>query len=126
MNVYECSTTGCTLGSRATKGRFTGGATKEQITNLTGDPEPEHFGEGVCPNCGEPGELLDEEYEVAPEGNDPHQEIHDQVAARVADDQDELTAENAQAVVNELVEAKEGNGAEEVEAVETVEEGDKQ
>jgi hypothetical protein len=53
--VYRCENAACTLGSKSDHGRFTGGMTKEQKTLLTGDPEPDRFGEGVCPNCGEPG-----------------------------------------------------------------------
>ena len=53
--VYECSNTACSLGTLVSPGTFTGGADKERITMLTGNPEPEFFGEGVCPNCGQPG-----------------------------------------------------------------------
>jgi hypothetical protein len=52
--TYTCTNAACTLGSRETPGRFTGGITKEQATMLTGDPDADH-GKGVCPNCGQPG-----------------------------------------------------------------------
>ena len=56
--VYECHNPHCTLGTPGSPGRFSGGATKEQITLLTGDPEPEDHGAGVCPNCGKKGEKV--------------------------------------------------------------------
>lgn len=51
--VYECTNKACTLGTPGQPGRFTGGATKDMIMMLTGDPDPEHHGAGVCPNCGQ-------------------------------------------------------------------------
>lgn len=53
--VYECENPNCALGTVGQPGRFTGGASKEFVTVLTGDPEPENHGAGVCPNCGQPG-----------------------------------------------------------------------
>lgn len=53
--TYLCGNQGCTLGTAGQPGRFTGGATKEQITLLTGDPDPKDHGAGVCPNCGQKG-----------------------------------------------------------------------
>lgn len=56
--TYLCMNKSCSLGSAGKSwqpGRFTGGITKEQVTLLTGDPEPKDHGQGVCPNCGEPG-----------------------------------------------------------------------
>lgn len=53
--VYECSNPACTLGTVGQPGRFTGGITPEQKSILTGDPEPDVHGDGVCPNCGKPG-----------------------------------------------------------------------
>lgn len=53
--VYECKNAACVLGTPGKPGYFTGGATKEQITVITGDPEPEQHGKGVCSNCGKPG-----------------------------------------------------------------------
>jgi hypothetical protein len=58
--VYECNYPACSLGTPGVPGRFTGGATKERITMLTGDPEPEQHGDGVCPNCGHPGKKVSE------------------------------------------------------------------
>ena len=54
--VYVCENPACTLGTAGKPGgRFTGGASKEMITLITGDPDPEKHGHGVCPNCGQPG-----------------------------------------------------------------------
>ena len=53
--TYECTNPACTLGTVGAPGRFTGGITKDQVTLLTGNPEPEDHGAGVCPNCGKPG-----------------------------------------------------------------------
>jgi hypothetical protein len=53
--TYLCENPACTLGAVGQPGRFTGGATKEMIRVLTGNPEPENYGHGVCPNCGTPG-----------------------------------------------------------------------
>jgi hypothetical protein len=50
--TYLCENPACTLGAVGQPGRFTGGATKEMIRVLTGNPEPENYGHGVCPNCG--------------------------------------------------------------------------
>lgn len=52
--IYECRNKRCDLGSRHDPGYFTGGITPEHALNLTGDPEAPS-GEGICPNCGEPG-----------------------------------------------------------------------
>ena len=101
--VYECNEPSCTLGGRGVPGRFSGGATKEMITTITGDPEPENHGEGVCPNCGEKGKLIEgAEFEPA-DGHDPYARHHKAVAARVDDPDDKLTADDAQAALMELV-----------------------
>jgi len=103
MKVYECESTSCTLGTRKTPGKFTGGATKEQITVLTGDPEPEHYGEGVCPSCGELATKSHTEPDPH-EGTDPYDELHQEIHARVMDENDPLTKDDAQAALMELVE----------------------
>jgi hypothetical protein len=54
--TYQCDNPACSLGAVGEPGHFTGGITKDQVTLLTGNPEPEHHGKGVCPNCGKPGE----------------------------------------------------------------------
>jgi hypothetical protein len=53
--TYFCENPACSLGAVGSPGRFTGGITPEQVRLLTGNPEPEDHGEGVCPNCGKPG-----------------------------------------------------------------------
>lgn len=53
--TYRCENPACSLGAVGHPGQFTGGATRDQITLLTGDPNPENHGNGVCPNCGKPG-----------------------------------------------------------------------
>jgi hypothetical protein len=53
--TYQCTNPACTLGTPGQPGLFTGGMSKEQATLLTGNPEPDHHGPGVCPNCGQPG-----------------------------------------------------------------------
>jgi hypothetical protein len=56
--VHVCENPACTLGTPGSPGRFTGGATKEQVLAITGNPDGDH-GDGVCPNCGERGEKFD-------------------------------------------------------------------
>lgn len=61
--VYVCENDLCPLGGVGVHGHFTGGITKEQLTLLTGKAE-EHmeegdYGQGVCPNCGQPGVEFD-------------------------------------------------------------------
>lgn len=51
---YRCETPTCPLGTPGNPGHFTGGITAEQALMITGDPDATH-GEGVCPNCGQPG-----------------------------------------------------------------------
>jgi hypothetical protein len=58
--TYECRNAACTLGTRSTPGRFTGGITAAGVALLTGAPEStlekgKDYGEGICPNCGEAG-----------------------------------------------------------------------
>lgn len=54
---YRCDYPACALGAVGQPGYFTGGISAEQATMLTGNPDPEYHGEGVCPNCGQPGTL---------------------------------------------------------------------
>lgn len=56
MKTYLCKNPACTLGTVGEPGRFSGGITKEQVTVLTGDPDPKDHGAGYCPNCGKKGE----------------------------------------------------------------------
>jgi len=58
--TYECDNAACALGTVGEPGRFTGGATAEQIAILTGKPQDElvdgtDYGDGFCPNCGQEG-----------------------------------------------------------------------
>lgn len=55
--TYRCENPACSLGAVGQPGLFTGGATKEFVTLLTGNPDPDKdsYGNGVCPNCGRPG-----------------------------------------------------------------------
>lgn len=101
--VYECQNEACSLGTPGTPGRFTGGATKEQITNLTGNPEPDKHGEGVCPNCGKPGKKAGSE-PVPHKGHDPYKSLHQQVQERVEDPDDKLNKDTAQDELVRLVE----------------------
>jgi hypothetical protein len=52
---YVCENPACSLGIVGAPGRFTGGLTEQQAFILTGDPEAVG-GEGICPNCGVPGQ----------------------------------------------------------------------
>jgi hypothetical protein len=110
--VYECTNESCSLGSMKTPGRFSGGATKQQITLLTGDPEPENHGEGICPNCGEPGHKL-KDIPAPHEGTDPLQPLHDKIGGkaeketlairdRVMDTSDDFTPEEGLQAVSEI------------------------
>lgn len=99
--VYECRNKACTLGSPKQPGRFTGGITAQQATNISGDPDAVH-GDGVCPNCGVKGSPTKERH-VSVKGTDPHQKLHDRVAARVADPADKLDADGAQAALLDLI-----------------------
>lgn len=64
--LHVCKNPACALGSLEQLGRFTGGITAEQKHMLTGRPleslvEGTDYGEGVCTNCGQPGEPYDVE-----------------------------------------------------------------
>lgn len=113
MKVYECKNPACSLGTVGSPGRFSGGATKEQILIKTGNPDPEHYGEGVCPEC---CTKADDSLTIPDphEGRDPFQKHHDAVAARVADPDDNLTGEDAQDALYELVSDAHAPVAEEV------------
>lgn len=56
---YQCDNPACSLGTVGQPGVFTGGISKTQVTLLTGDPNPEDHGRGVCPNCGKPGKEIE-------------------------------------------------------------------
>jgi hypothetical protein len=45
--TYRCENPACSLGAVGEPGTFTGGATKEFVTLLTGDPDPKDHGAGV-------------------------------------------------------------------------------
>lgn len=64
--LYVCKNPACTLGTLSQVGRFTGGITADQKHMLTGAPieslvDGVDYGEGVCTNCGQPGEPYDVE-----------------------------------------------------------------
>ena len=104
MQVYECQNTRCALGTRDTKGKFSGGLSPEGAAVLGLPPDTE-TGEGICPTCGEKGKSLASE--PAPhKGTDPYQAVHDKIGeevdreraklmARVADPEDEMTQKDA-------------------------------
>jgi hypothetical protein len=52
--TYLCKNKSCTLGTVHNPGRFTGGISADLAVAISGDPDAKH-GEGVCPNCGQPG-----------------------------------------------------------------------
>lgn len=123
--VYECHNSACPLGSRKDAGRFTNGITAEQKNLLTGDPienmvEGEDYGEGVCSTCGEKGTPVPPDdngghlHDFGKKGSDPHQDLHDEVQARVEDEEDPLTARGAQRELLALVKQREGTAEEEV------------
>lgn len=110
---YECNNPTCSLGAVGRPGHFTGGITPQALNVLTGRPvedftadnEGEEWGEGVCPNCGKAGTLVPDEPHVVTDNVDPHQDLHDEVAARVADPSDPLDADGAQDAVLQLIAA---------------------
>jgi hypothetical protein len=58
--TYVCKNPACSLGTVGNPGRFTGGITAAQKQLLTGEPlenfkDRKDFGQGFCPNCGQPG-----------------------------------------------------------------------
>jgi hypothetical protein len=63
--LYECTNEECILGVKENPGYFTGGITAAQNSMKTGKSEEEmeegkDYGEGVCPECGKPGEVVEE------------------------------------------------------------------
>ena len=68
--------------------------------------EGQDFGEGICPNCGTKGTVVGTHESVV--GDDPNQDVHDAIAAKVADPKHPLNPEDAQ---NELLAAVTGNTA---------------
>ena len=61
--LYECRNKACSLGTPHQPGRFTGGMTSGFAFALTGiNPVDQkkgvHYGEGICPNCGEKGKEI--------------------------------------------------------------------
>lgn len=118
--LYRCENPACPLGSLKQPGLFTGGITANQVFVLTGRPEDtleegEDFGEGFCPTCGVEGEK-EGVHEELPEGDDPYDDLHQLVAARVADPADKLTADTAQDELHVLVAGREGEGDDDAQA----------
>lgn len=117
-SVYHCNEPTCSLGARGQTGRFTGGITPQGRNILLGRPVEECtaenegavWGEGVCPNCGEQGAPADDEYteHVSVVGFDPNQDLHDEVAALVADEsREDVTSATAQALLESKVAERE-------------------
>lgn len=107
ITLYECNNPGCSLNRSGDPGHFTGGITADQLHVLTGSPvetltEGVDFGESFCPNCGKQGIAVGE-HEFLPQGNDPNQDLHDSIAAKVADTSHPLTAALAQGAFLEAV-----------------------
>lgn len=107
LKMYRCDNVACTVGPRSEPGYFTGGITADQVHKLTGRPVEElvdgvDYGEGICPNCATKATATKEKHESL-QGEDPHQHHHDAIAARVANPEDPLTVEDAQAALEELV-----------------------
>ena len=98
--LYECTNAACPLGSRETPGHFTAGLTEEGRAVLGLAPDAP-TGDGICPTCGRKGKAAGT-FE-AREGSDPNEKFHKAIAARVADEDDELTAGGAQDALLELV-----------------------
>lgn len=107
--IYSCKNKACPLGGKE-EGRFTGGASQELAISISGDPEA-IYGEGVCPNCGKEGTKTKDEHVIVKKDGDPHQDLHDEIHARVLDENDPLTQDQAQAELTKLVEAQEGDNA---------------
>lgn len=117
--VFECHNPACTLGSRKEPGRFTNGMTEaglELIYGTTTEEQREEEGVGVgtgyCPNCGALGTpATDDEGEplehVSLVGDDPNQSLHDEVNAKVLNE--EIAPEDAQAHLEQLVETETSN-----------------
>lgn len=121
VQAYHCTNTACVLGSVKDPGRFTGGISAEQVNLRTGRPVEEmvrgaDYGEGFCPVCGDQGKPIEPNPDEGESGThdfasglraDPDQDIHDKVLAAIVDpDQHDVDANNAQAVVDELFEAR--------------------
>src|SRR3954469_22380226 len=100
VTVYECRNSSCSLGSRKDAGRFSGGASQQLVMTITGDPNAK-YGDGVCPSCAEPGKKVGTD--TLAKGKDPYQPLHDEIAARVADPNDELDKDNAQAALHAMI-----------------------
>ncbi len=73
MKEYVCQNEHCPLGPfQNPGGRFTKGLTKEQLTLLTGNAEPDKdaYGDGICPNCATPAEEYDPKAEALADTKD--------------------------------------------------------
>lgn len=106
-DLYRCDNDACQIGGVHNPGFFTGGLTLAGMVSLTGKPaesaeEGVDFGVGVCPNCGTPGEATGEEHSSL-KGKDPYAKLHAQIAARVEDPDDSLTARGAQAALEAAI-----------------------
>src|SRR4051794_12779791 len=112
LQAHQSGDEHCALGSRLDPGYFSSGMTAEGFFLITGNPngvEGEDFGEGFCPQCGQAGTASHDE--VHAEGTDPYEDLHAEVAERVADPDHPLAADDAQATFEFLVGEMETNDA---------------
>lgn len=104
--VYECQNDRCPLGSRDTPGYFTGGITEHGIAVL-GLPEDTPSGDGYCPNCAVEGKPAGDFVPLKP-GSDPHQAIHDEIAAELAVLEADAKNPDTKSTLDDLAAAKAG------------------
>jgi hypothetical protein len=86
--TYVCENPACTLGSRVSPGRFTGGITQEQAFMITGEESAPH-GDGYCPNCGDKGrEQKKSDFDSVPAEADGSGKLVAEIDRPVTDDED--------------------------------------
>jgi hypothetical protein len=131
--LYKCTNESCVLGEPGQPAYFVDGMTQSQKSLKTGMPLEQmeagvDYGEGICPECGTPGEKMEEGFEPLV-GEDPHDDLHQQAHAQASEKVGELQnkfnagevtpeefttqivgiSAEAQKMVNEGVEANESN-----------------
>lgn len=105
--VHECLNDRCPLGSRDTPGYFTGGLS-EHGRDVLGLPPDSPTGEGVCPNCGTVAAGEATPFVPLPVGADPHQHLHDEVAAELAALERDVANPETPSTPDDLAAAKRG------------------